>query len=62
MMKTAELTMYYGDLPTLRHSTSWVKKGGINALIPAENGPDISADEFLDSITQHLRELPECHV
>jgi hypothetical protein len=62
MMKTAGLTTYYGNLPALRHSTSWVNKGRINALIPAENGPDISADEFPDSMTQHLRELPECHV
>jgi hypothetical protein len=61
-MKTAGLTMYYGDLPTLRHSTSRVNKGGIDAPVPAENRPEISADEFPDSITQHLRELPGCHV
>jgi hypothetical protein len=54
--------MYYGDLPTLRHSTSRVNKGGIDAPVPAENRPEISADEFPDSITQHLRELPGCHV
>jgi hypothetical protein len=61
-MKTAGLTTYYGDLPTLRHSTFRVKKGGIDALVPAENGPDISAHEFPDSIMQHFRELPESHV
>jgi hypothetical protein len=54
------LTRYCGNLPALRDFSFLVEE--IYALVPAENKTYIVADEFLDSVTQHLLEPQQGHV
>jgi hypothetical protein len=54
------LTKYSDNLPALRDFTFRVEE--IYALLPAENKTYIFADEFLDSVTQHLLEPQQGHV
>jgi hypothetical protein len=55
----AGLTRYSGNLPALRDFTFGVEE--IYALVPTENKTYIVADEFLDSVTQHLLEPQQDH-